>query len=76
MFHHIYKLPEELIDIIFLFHDPYIQSKKNVVMQLKWFCYGYNVHKSIIKDTPNFFYKFALQSLKKFEKYIKKSKSI
>ena len=45
-------------------------------MQLKWFCYGYNVHKSIIKDTPNFFYKFALQSLKKFEKYIKKSKSI
>ncbi len=72
MFYRIYKLPDELVDVIFSFHDPYKQSKKNLMLQLKWCCYGYNVHKSLIKNTSNFFYKFTLQSMKNFKKYIKK----
>ena len=61
LYKHIYQLPEELIDIIFSYNDPYQLQHKRLIYQLSWKMWWRNAIRRFFPNTASNFYKYILE---------------
>jgi hypothetical protein len=61
LYKHIYQLPEELIDIIFSYNDPYQRQHKRLIYQLSWKMWWRNAIRRFFPNTASNFYKYILE---------------
>ena len=61
LYKHIYQLPEELIDIIFSYNDPYQLQHKRLIYQLSWKMWWRNAIRRFFPNTASHFYKYILE---------------
>ena len=61
LYKHIYQLPEELIDIIFSYNDPYQRQHKRLIYQLSWKMWWRNAIRRFFPNNASNFYKYILE---------------
>jgi len=74
LFKHIYQLPEEVIDIIFSYNDPYQPRHKELVYNLSWKMWWRNAIRRFFPNTANPFYKYILEYNRNTLEYRRQSK--
>lgn len=68
---HIYQLPEELIDIIFSYSDPYLSNRKALIYNLSWKMWWRSAIRRFFPNTTYPFYIYILEYNKNTREYRK-----